>query len=196
MKQLVTSSPYYDNTDPPELQFRHDLVRAKLAGFLDKPEIAFNRYPASDTSLAAVYARAIATYRSSGVKAAMPMFDQLIAAQPNWPYFYETKGQFLFESGNGAAAIPPLRKAVELAPNEPLIRIMLGQALLGANDPRYLDEAIRQFAHGARARDDIGDGLSPDRFRLCAQGRPRQSPGRQEEFHGASITCIGGSLFL
>ncbi len=81
-------------------------MRAKLAGFLDKPEIAFNRYPETDTSLASVYARAIATYRQSGVKAAMPLLDQLIAAQPNWPYFYETKGQFLFESGNGAAADP------------------------------------------------------------------------------------------
>jgi len=145
LQGLVAESPYRDNTDPPELQYRHDLVRAKLAGFLDKPEIAFNRYPETDTSLAGVYARAIATYRRSGVQAAMPMFDQLIAAQPNWPYFYETKGQFLFESGNGAAAIPPLRKAVELAPNEALIRIMLGQALLGANDPRYLDEAIRNL---------------------------------------------------
>ncbi len=142
LEALVAESPYRDNTDPPELQYRHDLVRAKLSGFLDKPEIAFNRYPESDTSLASVYARAIATYRQSGVQAAMPLLDQLIAAQPNWPYFYETKGQFLFESGNGAAAIPPLRKAVDLAPNEPLIRIMLGQALLGMNDPKYLDEAV------------------------------------------------------
>jgi len=145
LRELVVASPYYGNTDPPELKFRHDLVRAKLSGFLDKPEIAFNRYPETDTSLPAVYARAIATYRQSGVQAAMPMFDQLIAAQPNWPYFYETKGQFLFESGNGAAAIAPLRKAVELAPNEALIQIMLGQALLGANDPRYLDEAINNL---------------------------------------------------
>jgi predicted Zn-dependent protease len=145
LRELVTSSPYYENRDPPELQFRHDLVRAKLAGFLDKPEIAFNRYPDTDTSLAAVYARAIATYRQSGVQAAMPMLDQLIAAQPDWPYFHEVKGQFLFESGNGAAAIPPLRKAVELTPNEALIQIMLAQALLGTNDNRYLDEAIRNL---------------------------------------------------
>lgn len=145
LRELVTSSPYYENKDSPELQFRHDLVRAKLSGFLDKPETAFNRYPMSDTSLPAVYARAIATYRQSGVDAAMPMIDQLITAQPRWPYFYEIKGQFLFESGKGTVAIPPLRQAVELAPNEPLIQIMLAQALLGANDPRYLDEAIRNL---------------------------------------------------
>jgi len=145
LSSLVAESPYYDKTDPPALQFRHDLIRAKLSGFLDKPEVAFNRYPATDTSLPSVYARAVATYRKSGVQAAMPLLDQLIAAQPNWPYFYETKGQFLFESGRGAEAIVPLRKAIELAPNEALIRIMLGQALLGTEDPQYLDEAIRHL---------------------------------------------------
>lgn len=145
LRGLVAESPYYDKTDPPALQFRHDLIRAKLSGFLDKPEVAFNRYPATDTSLPSVYARAVATYRKSGVQAAMPLLDQLIAAQPNWPYFYETKGQFLFESGRGAEAIVPLRKAIELAPNEALIRIMLGQALLGTEDPQYLDEAIRHL---------------------------------------------------
>ncbi|HUU25775.1 MAG TPA: M48 family metalloprotease [Methyloceanibacter sp.] len=145
LRALVESSPYFPNIDPPELQFRHDLIRAKLSGFLDKPEIALNRYPPSDTSLPAVYARAIATYRESGVQDALPMFDQLIAAQPNWPYFYETKGQFLFESGRGAEAITPLRKAIELAPHEALIQVMLAQALLGTNDNRYLDEAIRNL---------------------------------------------------
>ncbi|MGK2922199.1 MAG: M48 family metallopeptidase, partial [Methyloceanibacter sp.] len=85
LRALVEASPYYENKDPPELQFRHDLIRAKLSGFLDKPEIASNRYPQSDTSLPSVYARAIATYRQSGVQVAMPLLDQLITAQPDWP---------------------------------------------------------------------------------------------------------------
>ena len=142
LRELVTSSPYYNNTDPPELQFRHDLMKAKLFGFLDEPQTVFNRYPQTDQSLPAMYARAIATYRQSGVKVAMPQLDALIAAKPDWPYFYEIKGQFLFESGSVAAAVPPLREAVRLGPNEPLIRVMLGQALLGANDPKVVDEAI------------------------------------------------------
>jgi predicted Zn-dependent protease len=145
LRTLVEESPYYNNTDPPELQFRHDLIRAKLSGFLDKPEIAFNRYPRNDASLPSVYARAIATYRQDGVNAATPLLNHLIDAQPEWPYFYELKGQFLFESGRGGEAIAPLRKAVELAPHEALIQIMLAQALLGTEDNRYLDEAIRNL---------------------------------------------------
>jgi predicted Zn-dependent protease len=141
LEELVAASPYYNNVDPPELQFRHDLVRAKLRGFLEKPDAVFGLYPKSDTSLPAAYARAIATYRQSGVQVAMPQLDALIAAKPNWPYFYELKGQFLFESGRSKEAVPPLREAVRLS-DEPLIRVMLGQALIGTNDPKLVDEAI------------------------------------------------------
>ena len=141
LRTLAEASPYYENKDPPELQFRHNLVKAKLYGFLNQPQTVFNRYPQSNRTLAANYARAIATYRKSGVRAAIPQLDALIAAKPDWPYFHEIKGQFLFESGNVTAAIPSLRQAVTLAPDEPLIRIMLAQALLETPNPE-LDEAI------------------------------------------------------
>ena len=153
LKELVTSSPYYEVTDPPELQLRHDLIKAKFYGFLDKPESVLNRYGTTDQSLPAAYARAIATYRQSGMKAALSQFDALIAAQPKWPYFHEVKGQFLFESGSVEAAVPPLREAVRLNPEEPLIRIMLAQALLGANKQQYVDEAITNL-RTALARED------------------------------------------
>lgn len=153
LKELVASSPYYEVTDPPELQLRHDLVKAKFYGFLDKPESVLNRYGKTDQSLPAAYARAIATYRQSGMKAALRQLDALIAAQPKWPYFHEVKGQFLFESGSVEAAVPPLREAVRLNPEEPLIRIMLAQALLGANKQQYVDEAITNL-RTALARED------------------------------------------
>ena len=153
LRELTLASPYYDNVDPPELQTRHDLVKAKLFGFLDKPETVFNRFPRSDQSLPALYARAIATYRQAGVQAAMPQLNALIAAQPDNPYFHEIKGQFLFESGDSVPAIDPLREAVRLAPESPLIRIMLAQALVGAGNPKYVDEAITNL-RTALARED------------------------------------------
>jgi len=142
LRSLAQASPYYENKDPPPLQFRHNLVRAKLYGFLHEPETVFNRYRRSNRTLAANYARAIATYRKSGVQVAMPQLDALIAAKPDWPYFREIKGQFLMESGNVTDAIPSLRQAVALAPDEPLIRITLAQALLATPNPQDVDEAI------------------------------------------------------
>ncbi len=181
LRELVTSSPYYNAVDPPELQYRHDLVKAKLYGFLDSPEVLFNRYPQSDQSLPAQYARAIATYRKSGVKAAMPLIDALIAAQPNWPYFYEIKGQFLFESGSPAAAIVPLRQAVSLA-NEPLIRVMLGQALLGTNDPKLVDEAITNLRTALAREDSSAMGYRQLAAAYARKADLSQAAGTKKQF--------------
>src|SRR3954462_13781212 len=93
LEDLIKTNPYWDKLDPPELQARHDMMRAKLAGFLERPDSVMRRYPSSDTSLPARYARAIAAYRFSGLAVSMPLIDALIQTQPNNPYFHELKGQ-------------------------------------------------------------------------------------------------------
>jgi predicted Zn-dependent protease len=130
LRDLAKRSPHYNKRDPAILQIRHDMMRAKLSGFLDNPQTVLNRYPQSDQSTPARYARAIASYRRSGLGPFVPQIDALIAEQPANAYFHELKGQFLFKTGEVRAAIGPLRTAVKLAPDEPLIRILLGQALL------------------------------------------------------------------
>lgn len=182
LRELVTESPYYNNVDPPELQFRHDLMKAKLFGFLDDPQIVFNRYPQTDQSLPAHYARAIATYRQSGVKVAMPQLDALIAAKPDWPYFYEIKGQFLFESGKAAAAVPPLREAVRLSPNEPLLRIMLGQALLGTNDRKLVDEAISNLRTALAREETSAMGYRQLAAAYARKAEAAQAQGAKRQF--------------
>jgi predicted Zn-dependent protease len=143
LEDLIKTNPYWDKTDPPELQLRHDMMRAKLAGFLERPDSVLRRYPSSDTSLPARYARAISAYRFGGTAvSAQAQIDALIQAQPNNPYFHELKGQSLLESAHPAEAIAPLRRAVALAPNAPLIKIMLGQALVATGETRYSEEAI------------------------------------------------------
>ena len=117
-------------------------MRAKLSGFLERPDAVARRYPPSDTSLPARYARAIAAYRYSDPRAAAAQIDALIQAQPHNPYFHELKGQALLEAGKPAEAIAPLRHAVSLAPNPTLIQIMLGQALVATSDRTHVDEAM------------------------------------------------------
>lgn len=144
LRGLVESSPYYHVKDSPQLQFRHDMARAKLFAFINKnnPQAVLRKYPEKDQSLPARYARAIARYFAGGIRVAAADIDRLIAEQPNNPYFYELKGQFLLESGDARAAISPLRKAVDLAPNSGLIRVMLAQALIATNDSALLKDAI------------------------------------------------------
>ena len=148
LREQARRSPYFEKRDPGILQLRHDMMRAKLSGFLVNPQTVLNRYPNSDQSTQARYARAIASYRRSGLGAFLPQVDALIQQQPNNAFFHELKGQFLFKSGESRRAVPPLRKAVELAPDEPLIRLLLAQALLASaqnaqkTNPALVDEVI------------------------------------------------------
>jgi predicted Zn-dependent protease len=138
----MVKTPYWDKKDPPELQFRHDMMRAKLYGFTERADAVLRRYPMSDTGMPARYARAIATYRFGDIHSAVSQIDSMIEAMPNYPYFYELKGQALLENGHAQEAIAPLRRAVELAPSPALIQILLAQALIATNNPKMTQEAI------------------------------------------------------
>jgi predicted Zn-dependent protease len=138
----LVKTPYWGKKDPPELQLRHDMMRAKLFGFTERPGTVLAHYPLSDTSLPARYARAISTYRFGEPRSAIAQIDGLLQAMPNNPYFYELKGQALLEGGHPADAIAPLRRAAQLAPSPALIQILLAQALVATNDAKSADEAI------------------------------------------------------
>src|SRR3984885_14252186 len=76
----LVKTPYWDKKDPPELQFRHDMMRAKLYGFTERPDTVLRRYPPSDTSMPARYARAISAYRFGDMHDATAQIDALIAS--------------------------------------------------------------------------------------------------------------------
>lgn len=142
LEQIARTSPYWDRKDDPALQLRHDLMRAKISGFMDRPDTVLRKYPPGNTTLPARYARAISTYRHGDLRVALAEIDGLIREQPNNPYFYEVRGQALLEGGKPAEAVAPLRKAVQLSGNAPLIEMLLGQALVASDNRAYADEAI------------------------------------------------------
>jgi predicted Zn-dependent protease len=142
LEELAHSSPYWDKKDDPGLQMRHDMVRAKISAFMERQDTVYRRYPLSNTSLPSRYAHAITTYLHGDPRSALAQIDVLIQAQPANPYFYELRGQALLEGGKPAEAIAPLRKAVQLSNNAPLIEMLLGQALVAADNKAYTEEAI------------------------------------------------------
>jgi len=158
LAELVKSNPLWDKKDPPDLQLRHDLMRAKLYGFMDRPDAVLRRYPLSNTTLPARYARAISAYRHGDLQSAVAQIDSLIQAQPGNPYFYELKGQALLESGHPAEAIAPLRHAISLAPDPTLMRVLLGQALVAMNKPQLAEEAISSLKLAITRDPDIPEG--------------------------------------
>jgi predicted Zn-dependent protease len=187
LRSLAERSPYYNAKDPPELQFRHDLVRAKLMGFMNKnnPQVVMRKYPEKDQSLPARYARAISKYFSGGARNSVGELDRLIAEQPNNPYFLELKGQFLLESGSVSAAIEPLRRAVSLKPNAGLMRIMLAQAQVASDNRGMLDEAVNNLKRGLAKETQSALG-----YRQLAQAY-----GRMNRIPEADLASAQASFF-
>ena len=189
LEGLARQSPHWDKKDPPALQARHDLTRAKLYGFLDPNDGVARRYPISDNSIAARYARAIAMYRFGNPQGALQQIDSLIQAQPQNPYFHELRGQALLEAGKPAEAIAPLRRAVQLAPNPALIQIMLAQALLASNNKAYADEAVTLLETATRREPE-----SPPAFELMAQAYGRKGDLARADLASAQASFTRGDL--
>src|SRR5262245_375870 len=135
-------------------------MRAKLHGFMERGDAVPRRYPINDQSLAARYARAIATYRHADLRAAIVQIDALIAAHPNYPYFHELKGQALLEGGKPAEAVAPLQRAIALAPHPALLQVMLAQALNAQNSPKSADEALSLLRAALAREPESADGYA------------------------------------
>jgi len=143
-------SPHARASDPPQFQRMHARMRAKLAGFLESPAQTLQRYPLSDASEAARYARAIARHKANDLTAALAEIDGLIAEHPRDPYYLEAKGQFLLEAGRVADAVAPYQAAAQLRPDATLLLLALGQAQVSTDDPGLLRAAIDNLEAAAR----------------------------------------------
>jgi len=153
LENTYHNSPAWDAKTDPKLEERFQLVKAKLSGFVNDPRMTLVKYPETDKTLPARYARAYAWHKSAYPDKALAEADALIGARPDNPYFLELKGQILLESGRPAEALGSLRSAVQLAPGQPLIASMLGHALIATEDETNFAEAKRVL-RAAVARDN------------------------------------------
>lgn len=136
------AEPHWNTPDTPQAIAEYEIMKAKLAAFTNRPYQTYIDFPETDQSFPARYARAIADYRELDTDKAIKEIDALIAERPDDPYLYELKGQALMESARSEEAEAPLRKAVALKPDAPLLRILLGQTLLAEQQPAKVDDAI------------------------------------------------------
>ncbi len=158
VREWVAHSKWSDAPPRPEFVEMFRRAKAKLFAFLEPPIRTLMRYKESDKSIEARYARVIATYRRPDLPSALTQIDALIAERPNDPYFYELKGQILFENAQGTASIEPYKKAVALLPDNALIRAELGHAEVEQDDPSLLKDAIDNLTRATtREPEDPGN---------------------------------------
>jgi predicted Zn-dependent protease len=153
VRDHVEHSPYSNVPDPPAFVAMLKRIKVKLAAFTKPPPTTLAAYPASDQSVLARYARAIADYRIPELDKALPTIDGLIKDYPTDPYFRELKGQMLFENGHVADAVAPYEEAVRLAPDAPLLRIELAQVYIENDNPAQNRRAIAYLRDALRSED-------------------------------------------
>jgi predicted Zn-dependent protease len=151
LREVYTVDPSWDKPVDPALEARFERIKAKLVGFVSEPTQTLIKYPESNQSIPAHYARAYAWHKSAYPQKALDEVEALLAAAPHDPYFLELKGQVLLESGRPQQAIAPLREAVTET-KQPLIAVLLGHALIATEDDANFAEA-ETVLRNAVARD-------------------------------------------
>ena len=168
LQSRVAKAPHYGEVDSPAAMAEHEIMKAKLEGFLE-PQVAIVKYAETDKSYPARYARAIAYYQLKEPDKALKLIDALLQEQPANPYLWELKGQILFEYGRAKEAEAPQRKSVELKPDAPLLRINLGQTLIALDDKAKVEEGVAELKKALTQENDNAEA-----WRLLAQAYDKQ----------------------
>ena len=140
MQDEADASPYRDVPDSPASVHAYEMVKAKVIGFLLPVRDVFYRYPLSDKSAPARYARAMAYMRQPDLPKALAEINSLINDEPKNPYFYEVLGQIHVSMGQPMKGIVPYQTSVDLLPDAPELRISLAAAQI-ATERKEIEKA-------------------------------------------------------
>ncbi len=191
LERRLRRSRWFNRPDPPYLVWRHKMMQAKLTGYLGSPRLVWRKYPKTDNTMPARYARAIAAYRIGDSGTALRLLASLIREKPKYPYFHELKGEVLLKSGRVNAAVKAYARAVALAPRNGLMRVELAQALLARGDARSARAALKQLRAARR-----GEGGRPLLHRLMAQAEAQRGNISEAELETAESALRAGDLDL
>jgi predicted Zn-dependent protease len=148
----VQRSPFGNQPPDPALEARHRRMIAKLFAFLKPQVTALQRYPDTDLSLEGRYARSIAYFRRGQTDKALPLIDGLLKEHPKDAFFWELKGQMLFETGKLEDSVAAYRECIALMPDAPLNQIAMAHAMIETGNS----------SHAAPAQNALKAALASD----------------------------------
>lgn len=152
METLAKASKNFDKKDPPELQLRHDMMRAKIAVYTGGGQSASQRiFRANPGGFAARYGDAHSTYLRGSPSSALTKTDALLKEQPRNAYIQELRGDILMRANRPAEAAKAYQQAMQLDPSKSsIIQIAYGQALMSTGKADSVQQAVQQIEQGLR----------------------------------------------
>ncbi|GAA0559168.1 M48 family metalloprotease [Rhizomicrobium electricum] len=142
MRQIAEASPYRDVPDSPQAIHAYEMVKAKIIGFQLPVQDVLYRYPVTNKSAPARYARAMVYMRQPNLKMALEEINSLIKEEPKNPFFYEVLGQIYVSMSQPLKGIEPYQKSVNLMPDAPELRVALAAAQIATGQKTYEQKAI------------------------------------------------------
>lgn len=183
LEDLARKSPYFDRKDPPELQFRHDMARAKIAAYDGGAAKVAQIFRDDRRSFAARYGFAIAAHLAGDSRKGLKEMEALIKERPNNPYLHEMRGDMLLTIGQADAAAKAYSRALSLHPDEAgLIRARRGFALLSTGKQADLKQAVS----------DLKAGISEEPDNYSAYRELSRAYGRLGEVGNAELVMAEG----
>lgn len=149
LQTLARESRYFDRADPPELQLRHDLARAKIAAYTQGQGSVARMFRNDPHGLAATYGDAITTYLNGNPRNAIAKADALVKAQPANPYFQELRGEILMKANRPERAAEAFSVAIRNdKANSGVLQVNYGHALLATGKPELVKRAVTEIRKG------------------------------------------------
>lgn len=133
VKDHASKSPSQAPSSAIEANFQR--LKGKVVGFFDTPRTLLQQLSHKKLSAEGQqYAKAIALYRLGRYQEALTELDTLIKATDSG-WYYEMKGQILFDTGKISEAIDILEKASKKRPQAKYLKVMLAHAILESKQP-------------------------------------------------------------
>jgi predicted Zn-dependent protease len=142
MRTIAEGSPYRDVPDSPQAIHAFEMVKAKIIGYQLPVQDVLYRYPLTNKSAPARYARAMVYMRQPNLKAALEEINSLIKEEPKNPFFYEVLGQIYVSMSQPLKGVDPYQKSVNLMPDAPELRVALAAAQIATGQKAYEQKAI------------------------------------------------------
>ena len=130
-----------------------DRIKAKLIGFMEKPQDVLAYYKGN--SFADKYAQAIAFYQKHDLDKSFAILDKLIKENPSDAYLHEMRAQFSFEKGLIDKAIYHYQQANQLKPHKPLIELALAQSYLEKKEKSSAQQALPLLRQATMTEPDL-----------------------------------------
>ncbi|MER8729246.1 M48 family metalloprotease [Mesorhizobium sp. M1227] len=186
LEVLVKQSPYVDKVDPPALQQRHDMMRIKIAAYMQGQAAASRLMRKNPGSLASRYGDAQMTYLFGNLASALTKTNALIKEQPKNPYFQELRGDILMKANRPKDAADAYAKSVSLDPaRSGLLPVSYGQALMAIGTQDSLKKAVAQ----------INTGLGRDRENAAGYRYLAQAYGELGNIPAAELATAEGHFY-